>query len=104
MDKVHSAIKSLECVDILQVNVKEDKEVVHSGHGSASSPGYVKKGEIETDAPKNAEDPVQDINNRSESDEEDRETPVHDDNLLKERERVARPVLHPQLYLKRERK
>jgi len=77
MNKVLSAIKSLECVDILQVNVKEDKEVVHSGHGSASSPGYVKKGEIETDAPKNAEDPVQDINNRSESNEEDREPPVH---------------------------
>jgi len=56
MDKVLSAIKSLECVAILQVNVKEGTpEVVHSGHGSASgsSPGYVKKEEIEeTDASK----------------------------------------------------
>ena len=35
MNKVNSAIKSLECVDILQVNVEEDTEVVvPSGHGS----------------------------------------------------------------------
>jgi len=74
MDKVHSAIKSLQCVDILQVNVEEDTEVVHSGHGSS----YVKNEEIdETDATKNAEDLIQDINNPSESDEEDREPPVH---------------------------
>jgi len=55
-DKVHSAIKSLECVDILQqVKVEEDTEVVHSGAGS----GYVKYEEIEeTDASKNAEDPI----------------------------------------------
>ena len=33
MDKVHSAIKSHECVNILQqVNVKEDTEAVPSGH------------------------------------------------------------------------
>jgi len=36
MDKVHSTIKSLECVDILQVNVKEDTDIVHSGHGSGT--------------------------------------------------------------------
>jgi len=77
MDKVHNAIKSLECVDILlQVKVEEeDTEVVHSGAGSC----YVKNEEIgETDASKNAEDPIQDINNNcSESDEEDGEPPVH---------------------------
>jgi len=81
MEKVHScAIKSLECVEILQVNVKEDTEqVVHSdGHGSASDSGSVKNEELEeTDASKNAEEPIQDINNRSENDEEDREPPVH---------------------------
>ena len=74
MDKVHSAIKSLECVDILQqvkVEEKDTEEVVHSGAGSR----HVKNEEIEDqDALKNAEqDPIQDINNRSESDEEDRE-------------------------------
>jgi len=73
MDKVHSVIKSLKCVDILQVNIEEDKEVVNSGSGT----GNVKNEEIETDASKNAEDPIQDINNPSESDEEDREPPVH---------------------------
>jgi len=46
MDKVLSAIKSLECVDILQGNVKEDTEVVqHSGHGSASGSGSVENEE-----------------------------------------------------------
>jgi len=35
----------------------------------------------ETDAVKNAEDPVQDINNPSESDEKDREPPVHNDRI-----------------------
>jgi len=76
MDKLHSTIKSLQCVDILQVNVEEDTEVVHSGHSS----GYVKIKEIEeTDASKNAEDPIQDVNNRSESYEEDREPPGHTD-------------------------
>jgi len=40
----------------------------------------VKNEEIEeTDAAKNAEDPIQD--NRSECDEEDRESPVHTDNI-----------------------
>jgi len=61
------------------VNVKEGTpEVVHSGHGSTSgsSPGFVKNKEIEeTDASKNAEDPIKD--NRLESDEENREPPVH---------------------------
>ena len=76
MGKVHSAIKSLECVDILQVNVKENIKVVHSGAGS----GFVKNEESETDASnKNAEDPIQDINHPSESDEEDREPPFHTD-------------------------
>jgi len=43
----------------------------------------------ETDASKNAaEDPIQDINNRSESDEEDREPPVHDDHIV-ERKRKS---------------
>jgi len=74
MEKVHSTIKSLECVDILQLNVEEDTEVVHSGHGS----GHVKNEDIEeTDASMNAEDAIQDINNRSESDREDRDPPVH---------------------------
>ena len=54
MDKVHSAIKSLECVDILQVNVEEDTEVVHSGHGTGT--GSVKIEEM--DASKNAEPPI----------------------------------------------
>jgi len=76
MDKVRTTIKSLQCVDILQVNAEEDTEVVHSGHGS----GYVKNEEIEEmDASKNAKDPIQDINNCSESNEEDREPPVHTD-------------------------
>ena len=73
MDKVHSAIKSLECVDILQVNIEYDTEIVNSGAGS----GYVKNEDIETGSSKNAVDPIQDINNPSESDEEDREPPVH---------------------------
>ena len=74
MDKVHNAINLLECVDILQVNVKEDTEVVHSGHGSS----YVKNEEIEeTNASNNAKDPIQAINNRSESDEEDCQPPAH---------------------------
>jgi len=79
MDKVHSTINLLECVYILQVNVEEDTEVVHSGAGS----GYVKNEEIEeTDALEPPGQPVL---------------------LLKERERVARPVMHSQ-HLKRERK
>ena len=43
MDRVISTIKSLECVNVLQVNVKEDKEVVVPcfGHGSGSGSGYV---------------------------------------------------------------
>jgi len=105
MDKVLSAIKSLECVEILQVNVKEDTEVVqHSGRGSASGSGYVKNEEIkETDASKNAEDLIQDINNSPESETEDREPPVHTDTFLKNRERAGLPVMHPQ-HPKYERK
>ena len=72
MQKVHSAINLLEQA----VNIKEGTEVVHSGHGSSSSSGYVKNEEIE----ETAEDPIQDIiNNLSESDEVDREHPVHTD-------------------------
>ena len=60
MEKVHRAIKSLQIVDILeQMNVlEEDTEVVHSGHGSNSSDVHVKNEESETDASKNAEDPI----------------------------------------------
>ena len=84
MDKVLSAIKSLlqECASSIQVlnAVKEGTEVLHSGHDSASGSGSVINEEIEeTDASKNAEDPIQD--NRSESDEEDRDPPVHTDNI-----------------------
>ena len=60
MDKVNCAIKSLKCVDISQVNVKEDTEVVvPSGRGSGSGSGSsVKNEEIEeTDASKNAVEP-----------------------------------------------
>jgi len=106
MNKVLSAINLLECVDILQqVIVEEDTEVVHSGHGSGASPGYVKnEGIEEMDASNNAEDPIQDINNRSESDEEDREPPVHTGTSSERiRKSAARPVMHPQ-YLKCERK
>ena len=83
MDKVLSAIKSLECVAILQVNVKEGTpEVVHSGHGgSASGSASVKNEDIEeTDAcSKNAaEDPMKD--HRLEIDEENREPPAHTGN------------------------
>jgi len=86
MDKVHSTIKSLQCIDLLQVNVEVDTEVVHSGHGS----GYVKNEEIEEmDASKNAEDTVQDINNLSESDKEDREPPIHNDSTSSERKRKS---------------
>jgi hypothetical protein len=55
MNKVNSAIKSLECAaTISQVNVKEDIEVAHFGHG------HVKTEEIEeTDASKNADEPIQ---------------------------------------------
>ena len=83
MDKVHSTINLLEYVDTLQVKVEEDTEVVHSG--------YVKNEEIEeTDASKNAEeDPIQDINNRSESDEEDREPPGHTAGTSSERKRKS---------------
>ena len=93
MDKVHSAIKSLECVDILQVNVEKDTEVVHSYHGSGLSAGYVKNEETETDASKNAEDPIQD--NHSKSDEEDREPPVQHTvgTFLKERDSAASDAL-----------
>jgi len=92
MDKVHSAIKSLECVDILQqVKVEEEdtEEVVHSGAGSR----YVKNEEIEDqDAFKNAEDPIQDINNRSESDEEDREPASVHTGASSERKRKSSAV------------
>jgi len=53
MDKVLSAIKSLECVDILQVNVKEDTEAVRSGSGT----GIVSVKIEEMDA-SNAEPPL----------------------------------------------
>jgi len=66
--------------------------------------GYVKNEEIEETASKNAEEePIQDINYRSESDEEDREPSVHVDIFLKERERVTRPVMHSQ-HRNREKK
>ena len=42
----------------------------------------------ETDASKNAEDPIQDINNRSESEEEDQEHPV-DTGISSERKRKS---------------
>ena len=63
MDKVKSAIKSLECVDISQVNVKEDTEVVvPSSHGSGSG-SLMKTEEIEeTDASKSADEPIQNAN------------------------------------------
>jgi len=85
MDKVLSTIKSLQYASSIQVNVEEEgTEVVHSGHGCSHSVKIE-----ETDASKNAaEDPNQDINNRSKSDEEDREPPVHDDHIV-ERKRKS---------------
>ena len=60
MNKVNSAIKSLECVDILQVNVEEDTEVVvPSGHGSSSGSSVNNEKNEETDASKNADEPIQ---------------------------------------------
>jgi len=38
--------------------LEENTEVVHSGHGSNSSDVHVKNEESETDASKNAEDPI----------------------------------------------
>ena len=63
MNKVKSAIKSLECIDISQVNVKEDTEVVApSGHGSGSG-SLVNNEEIEeTDASNAADEPIQNAN------------------------------------------
>jgi hypothetical protein len=84
MYKVLSATKSLQRASSLQVNVEEGTEVGQSGHGSA----YVKNEKIETDA-SNAEDPIQDTNISV--------------LFLKERERVARPVMRSQ-HLKRDRK
>jgi len=51
---------------------------------------------------KNAEDPIQDIKNRSESDEEDREPPVHTSTSQKETERVEQKLKKqlPQRMLK----
>ena len=79
MDKVNSAIKSLKCVDISQVNVKEDtKVVVPSGHGSGSGSSVNNEEIEETDASKNADEPIQ--GNGSESDkEEDHARSVHTD-------------------------
>ena len=70
MDKVLSAIKSLQCASSLQVTVEEDTKVIHSGHTSSCSCS-VKNEENETDA----ENPIQD--NRSQIDEENREAPVN---------------------------
>jgi len=107
MDKVHSAIKSLECVDILQqVKVEEeDTEVVHSRHGSASGSGSVKNDEIEeTDASMNAEDQIQDItDNRSESDEEDREPPLNTDHIP-ERKRKSSAANNASTFPKKRKK
>ena len=65
--------------------MEEDTEVVHSGAGSS----YVKNEDIETDASKNAEDPIQDINNPSESDEKDREPTIHIAGTSSERKRKS---------------
>ena len=61
MNKVDSTIKSLECVaDLLQVNVKEDAEVVVPSSRGSGSGSSVNKEEIEeTDASKNADEPIQ---------------------------------------------
>ncbi len=85
MDKVNSAIQSLKCVDILQVNVKEDTEVVvPSGHGSGSGSSVNNEEIEETDASKKGDEPI------LESDkEEDREDPpVHTD-IFSERKRKS---------------
>jgi len=93
MGKVHCAIKSLQCAtsaSSIQVNVKEEgTEVVHSGHGSGSSPGHVKNEEMEeTDASQNAQDPIQD--NHSESDEQDREElPIHNNHISKRKRKSS---------------
>ena len=101
MDEVHSAIKSLECVNILQqVNVKEDTEAVPSGRGSGS--GYVIKIK-ETDAAKNADGPIQDDSSGKILVWNIANLPSIPILFLKEGERVARPEMHPQ-HLKRERK
>ena len=97
MAKVNSAIKSLECVDISQVNVKEDTEVAHSGHGHS----YVKKKKLMFQRIlKNrfkmiAQKATRKIANLP-------SIPIL---FLKERERAARPAVmeHPQ-HLKRERR
>jgi hypothetical protein len=87
MDKVNSAIKSLECVDILQVNVKEGTEVVPLEHGSGT--GFVKNEEIEEmDASNAADEPIQDVMNNCSAEsekEEDREPPVHTTNTVYEK-------------------
>jgi hypothetical protein len=84
MDKVNSAIKSLKCVDILQVNVKEDTEVVvPSGHGSGSGSSVNNEEIEETDASKKGDEPI------LESDkEEDREPSIHTD-TFSERKRKS---------------
>jgi len=55
---------------ISQVNVEEDTEVAHSGYGSDT-------------------DSVTNEVNRSESDEEDREPPVHTTDTFSERKRKS---------------
>ena len=86
MNKVNSAIKSLECVDILQVNVEEDTEVVvPSGHGSSSGSSVNNEKNEETDASKNADEPIQD--NSLESDEEDDREPIVHTDVISERKR-----------------
>jgi hypothetical protein len=65
VNKLNSAFKSLECVDISQLNVEGNTEVAHSG----------------------ADEPIQD--NSSESDKEEyREPPVHTD-TFSERKRKS---------------
>ena len=84
MDKVNCAIKSLKCVDISQVNVKEDTEVVvPSGHGSGSGSSVNNEEIEETDASKKGDEPI------LESDkEEDREPSIHTD-TFSERKRKS---------------
>ena len=63
MNKLNSAFKSLECVDISQLNVEGNTEVAHSG----------------------ADEPIQD--NSLESDEEDDREPIVHTDVISERKR-----------------
>ena len=61
--KVNSAIKSLDCVDISQVNVKEETEVVlPSGHGSCSGSSVNNEDIKDMDASNAADEPIQNAN------------------------------------------